>query len=236
MSEAKNIAIVGTAPPHWRDAPYDDPEWEVWSLSRNYERLPRWDRWFELHRARHLCKTWEPGNGEQEELLRRVYTEWLARQDKPVYVHPEEPAKADGIPFPVDEVLRDVPRRYFTNTVSWMIGYALLQEPETIGLWGVNMELASEYGEQRPSCEYLVGIAEGRGVEVVIPETASLLAARRLYAFDPPDSMLAKMAERADALRQQKAEVDRERRELDTKSAVLAGGIEIADLVLREGR
>lgn len=234
---ADKIAIVGTAPPHWQAAPFDDPEWEIWSLSRNYERLPRWDRWFELHRARHVCKTWSPGKEEQEALMRNVYLEWLAEHagKAPIYVNPDEPAAQEGVPFPADEVLAAFPRAYFTNTVSWMIAYALMQEPDAIGLWGVNMELAGEYAEQRPSCEYFIGIAEGRGVDVVIPETASLCKAPRLYALDPPNSFLAKLEERGDALRQEKAKIEKMRRELDTKAAVLAGGLEIIDLALREG-
>ena len=41
-----------------------------------------------------------------------------------------------------------------------------------------------EYAAQRPSCEYFLGIAVGRGIKVTIPTTSDLLAARGLYGFD----------------------------------------------------
>ena len=41
----------------------------------------------------------------------------------------------------------------------------------------------SEYHHQRPSCEYFLGIAEGMGLKVFIPDEADLLKTRFLYGF-----------------------------------------------------
>jgi hypothetical protein len=42
----------------------------------------------------------------------------------------------------------------------------------------------TEYGTQRPSCEYYVGIAVGMGIKVYIPPEADLLKAEFMYGFE----------------------------------------------------
>ena len=41
----------------------------------------------------------------------------------------------------------------------------------------------SEYGPQRPSCEYFLGIAVGLGIKIVIPKQMDLLKTKFLYGF-----------------------------------------------------
>lgn len=36
------------------------------------------------------------------------------------------------------------------------------------------MAADDEYGYQRPNCEYLIGLARGRGIKVVIPDESPL--------------------------------------------------------------
>lgn len=45
------LAIVGFAETTRHLAPYDDPEYEIWSLNEgyNYEWIKRFDRWFQIH-------------------------------------------------------------------------------------------------------------------------------------------------------------------------------------------
>jgi hypothetical protein len=42
----------------------------------------------------------------------------------------------------------------------------------------------SEYGTQRPSCEYFVGVAQGRGIKVHLPPECELLKTDFLYGYD----------------------------------------------------
>jgi hypothetical protein len=52
-----------------------------------------------------------------------------------------------------------------------------------LGLYGVDMATGSEYGPQRPSCEWMLGIAAGLGIKITIPPEADLLKSRFLYGF-----------------------------------------------------
>src|SRR3954468_23311721 len=43
----KKVAILGTAPSSRMLAPFNDPEWQIWSCSPgNMGCIPRFDRWF----------------------------------------------------------------------------------------------------------------------------------------------------------------------------------------------
>jgi alkanesulfonate monooxygenase SsuD/methylene tetrahydromethanopterin reductase-like flavin-dependent oxidoreductase (luciferase family) len=54
----------------------------------------------------------------------------------------------------------------------------------TIGSWGIDMAQDTEYGSQRPSCEYWLGVAEGLGVRAFIAERADLLKCAFRYMDD----------------------------------------------------
>lgn len=185
------VAIVGFAPASRDLAPYDKPDWEIWGMHELHKFIPRWDRWFELHAPSVFENL--PGGG--------AYAEWLKAQTKPVYMN----AQFDDIPacqrYPVEEVLRTY-GRYFTNTVSWMIALALKEmeakpeEQHTIGLYGVDMAVGTEYGEQRPSCEYFIGLARGKGIEVIVPAECDLLKTAWLYGFEQEPEVFTRMMAR----------------------------------------
>lgn len=115
------------------------------------------------------------------------YIQALASLDCPVWMQ----RKWEDIPkseaYPLERVIKTF-GTYFTNSVSYMIAMAILQIKEgnykgEIGLYGVDMATKSEYGPQRPSCEFFLGIAVGLGITITIPPQADLLKTRFLYGF-----------------------------------------------------
>jgi hypothetical protein len=82
------------------------------------------------------------------------------------------PFKYEEIPlseaFPLEESVKEFGIPYFTNTIAYMIAYALLQKPEEIELFGVNQAGSHEYTEERGGVEYWLGVANGRGVKITI--------------------------------------------------------------------
>ena len=89
----------------------------------------------------------------------------------------------NSIPFPREFLLTKF-RRYFTNTISWQIALALAMGYKEIHLYGINMANDEEYKSQRPSVEYFVGLAEGLGVKVFIPEECDICKSWYDYGFD----------------------------------------------------
>ncbi len=53
----------------------------------------------------------------------------------------------------------------------------------TIGVYGVDMATDSEYGAQRPSCEFFLGVLMGAGYKVDIASSSLLLAGGELYGL-----------------------------------------------------
>lgn len=71
-------------------------------------------------------------------------------------------------PFPLEECVKEFGYPYFTNTIAYMIAYALLKGVQEIELYGVNQAGSHEYMEERGGVEYWLGVANGRGVKVTI--------------------------------------------------------------------
>ena len=82
------------------------------------------------------------------------------------------PYKYEEIPlseaFPLEDCVKEFGLPYFTNTIGYMIAYALLKGAKEIQLFGVNQAGSHEYVEERGGVEYWIGIAMGKGVEVTI--------------------------------------------------------------------
>ena len=82
------------------------------------------------------------------------------------------PCKYAEIPkseaFPLEEAVKRFGTPYFSNTIAYMVCYALLQGAKEIELFGVNQAGAHEYTEEKGSVEYWIGIAVGMGVKVTI--------------------------------------------------------------------
>jgi hypothetical protein len=192
----KKVAIVGFAAGHAHKAPFGDNQVETWGINQLWKVLPdrRWDRWFELHS---LYEFYHANPGHKEFLANFTHG--------PVYVREQDYALAlewgieTAQPFP-HRVLLEQFRPYFTNTISWLIALAIMMRPEWMGLYGVDMAqdhlLAAEYSEQRPSCEYFIGLAEGVGVETFIPGGSDLVAGTHLYGYEDSGRVLEKMQSR----------------------------------------
>ena len=224
------VAIVGTAP-GWEKAPFDDPTWQVWGISRSYMYLPRWTWWFELHRLEELCKTWEPGDAAAEAAARETYMNWLREAGDKVWIQGQRPELPEAREFPINALLEAFPQRYWTNSIAYLIGFAIVSDAEEIGVWGVDMALDSEYRTQRPSCEYVIGVAEGHGIKVTIPPESDLLKCRSLYAFEDTSSLSFKLQyKRADMLTRRQ-EAMREMEQARLKMAAMEGALEMVDYV-----
>lgn len=182
--EGKKVAIVGFAE-SWKQAPFDDPTVDIWGLNELWKYVPRWDRWFELHDAETLgVTTRDLSEGEVKRHL-----EWLTAQSmgRPIYMQPQF---CDGrfpaaVPLPLEDLIAQF-GRYFTSTIGYMLGMAIRDGYDWIGLYGIDLASDVEYRFQRANAEYLVGLAKGMGKTVVISETSALCKAGHLYGYEKP--------------------------------------------------
>ena len=62
-----------------------------------------------------------------------------------------------------------------------MLGLAILEGFETIGLWGIELMIGTEYFYQRMCVEYLIGFAKAKGIEIILPEGCTILYQQNPY-------------------------------------------------------
>lgn len=71
-------------------------------------------------------------------------------------------------PFPLKECVEKFGLCYFTNTISYMIAYALMHGAKELNLYGINQASSSEYFYEKCGVEAWLGVALGMGVKVTI--------------------------------------------------------------------
>ena len=171
----KKVAIVGFSESSRHLAPFDDPEWEIWAMNQLYRHIPRATRWFEMHKyPDYLTIDQVPGTD---------YAGWLAQCPIPVYMCDKRDDVPSSVRFPIEEMVRRF-GDYFYSTISYAIALAISEGFEEIGLWGIDLAHDSEYEYQKPSAEYLLGVAIGRGITIHLPEQSALLRGTYRYGYE----------------------------------------------------
>lgn len=162
------VGIIGFAKSSRDLAPYDDPSWTLYGVNGTWAFAPRLDGILDLH---------APWIYEWEAMRRPAgHVEHLRSFAGPVYLIESRSDIPTSRAFPLDDVIRHVGRPYLTSSIAMAFGLAMMQGATEIGLWGVEMATASEYADQRPCLEYLIGLAEARGIKVTLPEGCPILS------------------------------------------------------------
>ncbi|NMD04081.1 MAG: hypothetical protein GYA71_12470, partial [Bacteroidales bacterium] len=85
---------------------------------------------------------------------------------------------------------------YFTNSISYMIAYAIYKGYEKIELYGVDMSARDEYINQRGSVMYWIGFARAKGIEVNL--ASGIDKPCFLYGYEPGINMRNKLKQLRD--------------------------------------
>lgn len=186
----KTAACIGLAPTSCSLAPFDDPEVEIWGLNEAHA-FPQWfkraDRWFQIH----ATESWKRHIAKRDV---RGHFEWLKTNpmDIPIYMQYPHPLVPKSIGYPLHEVVEDVfsgfrrgdaKVKYFTSTLAYMMGIAIIEEFERIEIYGFEMSDNIEYVMQKACAEFWIGVALGRGIEVYTPPNCQILHSE-LYGGD----------------------------------------------------
>ena len=166
----KSVAIVGFAVQTRDLANAEPPEVEVWGMNVNHVFLKRWDRWFQLH-----PQSWHKGKYGRDD----AHLAFLRTCNVPLYMNDPMPDIPTATPFPYGAIAEDLGRDYLTSTGAHAIALAIHECYDEIKVYGINVATDLEYVEQRPCIEWLLGIAQGRGIKVTLPAYTMLLAGRR---------------------------------------------------------
>jgi hypothetical protein len=137
------------------------------------------DRYFDLHPR--AC--WTRGGKKSA-----LYPKWLVKNTVPIFMQDHYDEVPASVKYPKGRIMMEFDQSYFTNQTAWMIALALTEGVTTLGLFGINYSTESEYGLQRGSAEFWLGVATGRGVRIVLPEQCTLLRTpASLYGYESHD-------------------------------------------------
>ena len=178
LGRLRKVACLGGASTV-QYAPWHDLTWELWSHASTRHLCKRDpDLLFDLHPPElwrdPTKKTWDP-----------KFLTWLKTNRIPIMmqaVYEEAPA---SMKYPFEQMITEFPRGYMTNQLAYMVALALMEGVSHLGVFGCDYTTGTEYGPQRGSAEYWLGIAEGRGVQVLLPPTSDLLGKPSLlYGYE----------------------------------------------------
>jgi hypothetical protein len=154
------VAIVGLAPTTRHLVPWSDSSWEKWGMAWDFEHYLEFHRAFEIHDM-----------AEMQAAFPNV-TEYLAKIGQCASLYMAEEYLPGARRFP-DEAVAGC-GDYLCSSIAFMLALAIHEGAEEIGLYCVDMRADEEYFYQRANCEYLIGLARGRGIAVHIPEQSPL--------------------------------------------------------------
>jgi len=178
------------------------------------------DRHFELH-------IWDYHNVDWNS---PEYTKFMAEMSGPVYTLEPVAGIPACTPYPKEEVMRHYgpPAVYFyTSSLSWMFALAILEQPDEIGLFGVDMSAAEEiYLQQRAGCHYWIGKAWEAGIKVTVPPQSDLLRPPPLYGFCERDPMYQKLLVRQKELEGRVGHATNQFKQVEHEMLYLRGAVE----------
>jgi hypothetical protein len=222
------IALLGSAPSSDRLAPWQDMDWEIWACSPGNHTAPRVEAWFEMHSLDRKCV---PGN--------EPYIAKLQRHGRVYVSHPDN-RLPNAIVYPQEEVYKFYGTEngplpfmdtYMQSSVSYMLALAIMQKPDQIGLWGIDMAAADEYGQQRPGCQHFFNEAFKRGIDVIAPPQSDILEALPLYGYKEFNPMYWRQKARKMELRTCVAEIENKLMALEQEKLIKTGALQDIEYV-----
>jgi hypothetical protein len=212
LRKANKVALVGFAPGTRDHAPYDDPEYDIWTVNEAgafdfvkridvlFQIHPRWDftrdangndpnHWLWLQNSMGRCNVCL-GTGKLAEdkcpmCENGTYYPRESRKNvRAIVMQEQHDDIPDSVAYPLKEMIAKNPMgKYFTSSLAYMLFLAHHLGYEEIMVVGFEMGAQTEYFYQRSNAEYLIGYLQGLGQKFMFPENTSLMKGE-LYAYE----------------------------------------------------
>lgn len=200
----KKIAICGFASSTTKYIPINDATWTIFCLNQLYRHLPRVDVHFDIH------SYWEEGNVEGTDHAGWL----AACEIPVIMSAPDYARVPTAVQYPIDRLIAKHGIDYFTSTIALELAFALdlidtavearakqipmdgltlweardrvraLYQEYTVGIFGVDLIVGTEYFVQKACAEFWIGQLESRGIFILLPPEAALLKQTHRYGWD----------------------------------------------------
>jgi hypothetical protein len=178
----RSLAIVGSHPDTRENAPFDDPNFEIWLYNEapmKPEVYGRWDACVQIHLPEVYSATHNWVNAD--------YWEWLQKDhgpDKRIFMHDVDPRVPNSVKYPLDEVLAMHPRKYLRSSPAMALAGAIQMGYKHIALYGNELSSNTEYHYQAPNYTYWIGFADGRPDITLDVECWQIEFDQPIYGFE----------------------------------------------------
>lgn len=105
----------------------------------------------------------------------------------PIFLQKVCPEYPTSMKYPLREIVDKFGITYFSNTICYMIAYAIYVGVKQIDLIGVNQAGKEEYVDEKGGVEFWLGFALGRGLKVKVYGKRSMVLktkSGKLYGYD----------------------------------------------------
>lgn len=154
---ANKLAIVGSNPMTRENAPWDNPEYDIWVFNEaaQYSWAKRVTGVLQIHKRVRYRRTMNTAHSE--------HWKWLQEpHDFPIWMQEVDELVPASTEYPLAEIadyLHCEPS-FFTSTMAYSIALGLYFQYSTIELYGVEVASSTEYQWQRDNLAYWVGFAQ----------------------------------------------------------------------------
>jgi len=182
MKEKLKISINGFGPTA-DQAPLDNPTWTKMGLPWD-DSWEKFDILYEMHEKNVLelsspiilTEVWTGTTVQTKAHRPLMYWKILKdlSMDKSKKLYMQDAYWGGVLAYPYEKVIKAT-RDYFISSITYMLSHAISMAPDEIALFGVDLMPDEEWDYQRSCIEYLLGLAEGRGINISLPEGSALL-------------------------------------------------------------
>jgi len=220
IGKFRKVAICGTAD-SYKATPFEDLDFEIWAFSSCIAMpgFKRADRIYELH-----PKGW----WERQDIRDR-----LNNFGGPVYMQDAYPEIPKSVKYPLEEVKALGYQSYFTSSIAYMLAHAVLEKVDHVALFGIHMDAEEEYADQRPACEYWLGVMQGLGMDTYLAPGGALFLQKFQYGYEEYNPMIGWLKDEMQALQNAATDWENKRNSAELARMQQIGAIKELDKISR---
>ena len=159
----KKLAIVGSHPDTRENAPYENPDYEIWLYNeapQKPEIYKRWNQSFQMHKPEVYAS--------KENWVNKDHWNWLQQDhgENTIWMMEVDERVPNSKKYPLEEVLSLVPYHYLRSTPAMALALAVYLGYQHIELYGNELSSNTEYGYQAVNFAFWIGFAHGQHIDL----------------------------------------------------------------------
>jgi hypothetical protein len=178
----RSLAIVGSHPDSRENAPFDDPNYEIFLFNeapQKPEIYKRWDTCLQIH----LPEVYT----SETNWVNKDHWKWLQQDhgpDKRIFMQEVDPRVPNSVRYPYEDVRSLVPYKYLRSSPAMALALAIHLGYKDISIYGSDLSSNTEYHFQAINYAFWIGFAHGRGINLDMQCWRSEFFEQPIYGYE----------------------------------------------------